>query len=71
MDNQHLRTNIVLDKQLVETALQATGLKTRRQLVEYALRELVRHHQQRKLLDLKGKIKWEGDLASMREAPWF
>lgn len=49
MDNQHLRTNIVLDKQLVETALQATGLKTRRQLVEYALRELVRHHQQRKL----------------------
>ncbi|MFI0400872.1 MAG: type II toxin-antitoxin system VapB family antitoxin [Thiolinea sp.] len=69
MDNQHLRTNIVLDKQLVETALQATGLKTRRQLVEYALRELVRHHQQRKLLDLKGKIKWEGDLASMREAP--
>lgn len=66
MDNQHLRTNIVLDKQLVETALQATGLKTRRQLVEYALRELVRHHQQRKLLDLKGKIKWEGDLASMR-----
>jgi len=69
MDNQHLRTNIVLDKQLVETALQATGLKTRRQLVEHALRELVRHHQQRKLLDLKGKIKWEGDLASMREAP--
>lgn len=66
MDNQHLRTNIVLDKQLVETALQATGLKTRRQLVEYALRELVRHHQQRKLLDLKGKITWEGDLASMR-----
>ena len=69
MDNQHLRTNIVLDKQLVEAALQATGLKTRRQLVEYALRELVRHHQQRKLLDLKGKITWEGDLASLREAP--
>lgn len=62
MDNQHLRTHIVLDKKLVE----ATGLKTRRQLVEYALRELVRHHQQRKLLDLKGKITWEGDLASMR-----
>lgn len=69
MDTQHLRTNIVLDKELVETALKATGLKTKRQLVEHALRELVRHHQQRKLLDLKGKIIWEGDLASMREAP--
>lgn len=68
MDTQHLRTNIVLDKELVETALKATGLKTKRQLVEHALRELVRHHQQRKLLDLKGKITWEGDLASMREA---
>lgn len=69
MNTLHLRTNIVLDKELVEAALKATGLKTRRQLVEHALRELVRHHQQRKLLDLKGKIKWEGDLASMREAP--
>ncbi|TXH67414.1 MAG: type II toxin-antitoxin system VapB family antitoxin [Thiothrix sp.] len=68
MDIQYLRTNIVLDKQLVDAAAQATGIKTRRQLVEHALRELVRHHQQRKLLDLKGKIQWEGDLASMREA---
>lgn len=68
MNTQHLRTNIVLDKELVEAALKVTGLKTRRQLVEHALRELVRHHQQRKLLDLKGKITWEGDLASMREA---
>ena len=71
MNTQHLRTNIVLDKELVEAALKVTGLKTRRQLVEHALRELVRHHQQRKLLDLKGKITWEGDLASMREASWF
>jgi Arc/MetJ family transcription regulator len=68
MDNTSIRTNIVLDKQLLDAALQATGIRTRRQLIEHALRELVRHKQQRKLLGLKGKIQWEGDLDSMREA---
>ena len=68
MNSANIRTNIVLDKQLLEAALQATGMKTRRQLIEYALRELVRHKQQRKLLNLKGAIQWEGDLQSMREA---
>ena len=60
------RTNIVLDTRLVETAMKMTGLKTRRELVDYALRELVRHQQQMKLLELKGKIHWEGDLEEMR-----
>ena len=68
MNSANIRTNIVLDKQLLEAALQATGMKTRRQLIEYALRELVRHKQQRKLLNLKGTIQWEGDLQAMREA---
>ncbi len=66
MDKTHIRTNIVLDKQLLDEALQSTGIKTRRELLDYALRELVRHKQQRRLLDLKGKIQWEGDLDAMR-----
>jgi Arc/MetJ family transcription regulator len=61
-----VRTNIMLDSKLVEAGLKATGLKTRRQLVDFALRELLRHKQQKKLLSLKGKVNWEGDLASMR-----
>lgn len=60
------RTNIVLDTRLVNTAMEMTGLKTRRELVDYALREVVRHQQQMKLLELKGKIRWEGDLEAMR-----
>ena len=67
MNNASIRTNIVLDKSLLDTALQVTGIKTRRQLIEYALRELVRHKQQRKLLSLTGKVQWEGDLDAMRE----
>lgn len=60
MNTHHPCTTILVDKQLIETALQITGIKTKRQLVEHALRELVRHQQQRKLLELKGNIHWEG-----------
>jgi Arc/MetJ family transcription regulator len=65
-DSDTTRTNIVLDTHLVDAGLKLTGLKTRRELVDLALRELVRHQQQKQLLKLKGKIDWEGDLEAMR-----
>ena len=61
-----VRTNIVLDVKLVEAGLEATGLRTRRELVDFALRELLRHDQQKRLLALKGKVTWEGNLEEMR-----
>jgi Arc/MetJ family transcription regulator len=61
-----VRTNIVLDSKLVEAGLKATELKTRREWVDFALRELLRHKQQQKILSLKGKVTWEGDLEEMR-----
>ncbi len=61
------RTNIVLDDTLVETCKELTGIKTRRALVDYALRELKRHGRQKRLLELKGAVDWEGDLSSWRE----
>jgi Arc/MetJ family transcription regulator len=60
------RTNIVIDESLVKTALKATGLKTRRELVDYALRELLRRESQKKILELKGKVTWQGDIKAMR-----
>ena len=62
MSEETIRTNIVLDKALVEEALRETGLETRRELVDHALRELARHRHQRKLLELKGAVRWEGNL---------
>ena len=56
----------VLDIELVEAALVATGLKTRRELVDFALREVLRHDQQKRLLALKGKLPWKGNLEEMR-----
>ena len=66
MKSETVRTNIVLNTNLVEAGLKATGLRTRRELVDFALRELLRHKKQRKLLSLKGKVTWEGDLEEMR-----
>lgn len=60
------RTNIVLDDKLVEECIKATGIKTQRALIDYALRELLRHESQAKILELKGKIHWEGNLNEWR-----
>jgi Arc/MetJ family transcription regulator len=60
------RTNIVLDEKIVETARRLTGISTQRELVDYALRELVKRHQISKILELEGTIDWDGDLAEMR-----
>jgi Arc/MetJ family transcription regulator len=62
-----IRTNIVLDEKLVNSALKVTKIKTRRALIDYALRELLRHAKQNEILKLKGKIHWEGDLQISRE----
>jgi len=47
-------------------ALKATGLKTKKEVVELGLKTLVRLNQQKQLKKLKGKLKWDGDLEAMR-----
>jgi Arc/MetJ family transcription regulator len=63
-----IRTNVVLDENLVKTGLKITGIKTQRALLDYALRELLRHEDQKKLLKLRGKISWQGDLNTSRQS---
>ena len=60
------RTNVVLDEKIVGRAKKATGIKVTRQLLDYALRELLRRHRQRDILKLRGKVDWQGDLSAMR-----
>ncbi len=62
------RTNVVLDDKLVNRCLKATGLKTRRALIDHALRELLRHESQLAILELKGKVRWEGNLREWRRS---
>jgi len=61
------RTNVVLDDKLVEEALNLTHLKTKKEVVNYALKELVRKMRRKGLLKLEGKVEWEGNLAEMRK----
>ncbi|WP_309399168.1 type II toxin-antitoxin system VapB family antitoxin [Cerasicoccus maritimus] len=60
------RTNIVLDEKLVGKGMRLTGIETQKGLIDYALRELVRRKEQKSILKLKGKIRWEGDLDALR-----
>jgi len=50
-----MRTNIVLDDELIAEAMRLAGIKTRRGMVDRALREYVSRHRQREILDLAGQ----------------
>lgn len=61
-----MRTNIVIDDELMNSALKATGLSTKREVVEEGLRTLIRIKNQSKLKTLRSKLNWKGDLEKMR-----
>ena len=61
-----MRTNIVIDDALMDDALKATGLKTKREAVELGLRTLLRLRRQEDIRRFRGKLAWEGDLEAMR-----
>ena len=56
-----MRTNIVLDDDLMQEAFSLTGIRTKRELVHTALQELVRRYRKRDLTDLAGKIRLRDD----------
>jgi Arc/MetJ family transcription regulator len=63
-----MRTNIVIDDELMAEALKASGYKTKKEAVEQGLKLLVQLSKQQEIRKLRGKIKWEGDLDEMRSA---
>ena len=66
-----MRTNIVIDDELMAEAMRLTGLTTKRNVVEEALRVLIRTSQQKNILALRGKIQWDGDLDRLRQGRYF
>lgn len=61
-----MRTNIVIDDGLIQKAMKATGLHTKKAVVEAGLRLLIDVKAQVGIRRLRGKVKWEGDLDEMR-----
>lgn len=64
-----MRTNIVLDDNLMKAAMEASGLKTKKEVVEKALIEFVERHTRKNLKDLMGKIQFADgyDYKALRE----
>jgi Arc/MetJ family transcription regulator len=63
-----MKTNIDIDDRLVKRAQKLTGLKTKKELVNHALSELVRRKDQKAILHLRGNVSWVGDLEASRES---
>jgi len=61
-----MRTNIVIDDDLIEQALKATGLPTKKAVVEAGLKLLIQVKAQAGVRRLRGKVRWQGDLNQMR-----
>ena len=61
-----MRTSIVIDDRLMADALRASGVRTKREVVELGLRTLLQLSRQGEIRRLKGKVKWTGDLDAMR-----
>jgi Arc/MetJ family transcription regulator len=61
-----MRTNIVLEDELIQQAMRVSGLRTKRAAVEAGLRLLIDLHGQVEIRKLRGKVTWEGNLNDMR-----
>ncbi len=62
----HKRTNIEIDMNLVQEVMSAYHLKSIKDAVNFSLEKTIESKKREKLLDLKGKVKWEGNLEDMR-----
>jgi Arc/MetJ family transcription regulator len=56
-----VRTNIYIDEKLIEEAKKLTGLKTKKDVVNLALEELIKNRRRKNLLDIQGKISFVED----------
>ena len=61
-----MRTNIVIDDQLMDEVIKLTGVKTKREAVELSLLTLIRIKKQEKIWQYRGKLDWDGNLDEMR-----
>ncbi len=65
-----MRTNIIIDDNLMNEALLISGYKTKKEAVEEGLKLLIAMKNQAKIKKYRGKMRWEGDLEAMRTDRW-
>ncbi len=62
-----MATNLSIEPELLEKALLVSGEKTKKAAVTKALEEFIARREQRKLLDLFGKLEWNPDFDYKKE----
>ncbi len=63
-----MRTNIVIDDRLMRQAMRSSGARTKRAVVEEALRLLIQTRGQTAIRRLRGTVPWKGELNASRQA---
>ena len=61
-----MRASVAIDDKLIQRAMRASGLNTKRAVVEAALRLLIQVRAQGEIRQLRGQVRWGGDLNEMR-----
>lgn len=54
-----MATNLSIDPELIDRALEVSGERTKKAAVTRALEEFIARRRQRRLLELMGKLEWE------------
>lgn len=62
-----MRTNVILDDELIRKAQRLTGIKTKKDVIHEALETLIRIREQAQVRALRGKLTWDGDLDQQRQ----
>jgi Arc/MetJ family transcription regulator len=61
-----MRTNIEISDKKIAQVMKILGTTTKKDTVDSAFDEIIRMNQQRGMLEMRGKIQWEGDLDAWR-----
>ena len=61
-----MRTNVIVDDNLMTSALKASGLKSKKDAIEEGLKLLVQVRSQKAIKGFRGKLKWSGNLDATR-----
>ncbi|HEX4078106.1 MAG TPA: type II toxin-antitoxin system VapB family antitoxin [Rhizomicrobium sp.] len=62
-----MATNLSIDPELIERALEVSGERTKKAAVTKALQEFIARRQQKRLLELMGKLEWDEGFDYKRE----
>lgn len=68
LEIKRMKTNIVLNEQLVNEAMKLSNSSTKKEVVDKALQNFVAYLKRKDMKNLFGNVKWEGDLNEMRGA---